>query len=150
MIGYSYYTRAGLDGVSTVAQSICTHYSNLSGRPDIFLVSGTFKKLGTLLFAKSRVQKNRVTVIQKEKRTGCLISFWIKMTLVTPARTHSICGLKSGVLKLTFFSLEMMVKSGLEFILTLTEPLQSCCCPVRLNWQSRLAGIYEGAWWISK
>ena len=27
----------------TVAQSICTHYSSLSGRPDIFLGSGTKK-----------------------------------------------------------------------------------------------------------
>ena len=39
--------------------------SNLeSGRPDIFLGSGTFKKSGTLLSAKNKVQKNRVTVIQ--------------------------------------------------------------------------------------
>ena len=51
-------------------------------RPDIFLGSGTFKKSGTLLFAKSRVQKNRVIVIQKEKRPGCLFSFWITKTLV--------------------------------------------------------------------
>ena len=29
----------------TIAQSICTHYSNLSGRPDIFLGSGTLKKI---------------------------------------------------------------------------------------------------------
>ena len=43
----------------------------------------------------------------------------------TPARTHSISGLKSRVLKLTFFSLKMMVKSGLEFILKFTEPLQA-------------------------
>ena len=55
----------------------------------------------------------------------------------TPARTHSISGLKSRVLKLTFFSLKMMVKSGLEFILKLTEPLQSCCCPVQKNLPSR-------------
>ena len=61
----------------TVAQSIGTHYSSLSGRPDIFLGSGTFKKSGTLLFEKSRVQKNRVIVILKEKRPGCLFSFWI-------------------------------------------------------------------------
>ena len=32
---------------------------------------------------------------------------------ITPARIHSICGLKSRVLKLTFFSLKMMAKSGL-------------------------------------
>jgi hypothetical protein len=42
----------------------------------------------------------------------------------TPARTHSISGLKSRVLKLTFLALKMMVKSGLEFILKCTEPLQ--------------------------
>ena len=34
---------------------------------------------------------------------------------VTPARTHSISGLKSRVLKLTFLALKMMVKSGLEY-----------------------------------
>ena len=39
----------------TIAKSICTHYSKISGRPDIFLGSGTFKKLGTLLFEKSKV-----------------------------------------------------------------------------------------------
>jgi hypothetical protein len=42
---------------------------------DIFLGSGTFKKSGTLPFAKSRVQKNRVIAIQKEKRPDCLFSF---------------------------------------------------------------------------
>merc|ERR1712051_555931 len=64
----------------------------------------------------------------------------------TPARTHSISGLKSQVLKLTFFSLKMMVKSGLEFILKLTEPLQSCCCPVQKNLPSRA----ELAWQVSR
>ena len=64
------------------AESICTHYYNLSGQPNNFLGSGTFKKSWTLLFAKSRVQKTRVIVIQKEKRLGCLFSFWIIMTLV--------------------------------------------------------------------
>ena len=44
---------------------------------------------------------------------------------VTPARTLSISGLKSRVFELSFLSLKMMVKSGLEFILKLTEPLQS-------------------------
>ena len=42
----------------------------------------------------------------------------------TPARTLFINGLKSRVMKLPFSSLKMMVKSGLEFILKLTEPLQ--------------------------
>ena len=64
----------------------------------------------------------------------------------TPARTYSISGLKSRVLKLTFFSLKMMVKGGLEFILKLTEPLQSCCSPVQKNLPSRA----ELAWQVSR
>ena len=43
---------------------------------------------------------------------------------ITPVITLFISGLKSRVLKLSFLSLKMMVKSGLEFILKLTEPLQ--------------------------
>ena len=75
----------------------------------------------------------------------------------TPARTLFISGLKSRVMKLPFLSLKMMVKSGLEFILKLTEPLQSCCCcqcknicPDWPNWPGSLAGISEGAQSISK
>ena len=49
-------------------------------------------------------------------------------------------------MKLTFLSLKMMVKSGLEFILKLTEPLQSCCCPVQKNLPSRA----ELAWQVSR
>ena len=60
----------------------------------------------------------------------------------TPARTLFISGLKSRVMKLPFLSSKMMVKSGLEFILKLTEPLQSCCCPVQ-KYQPRMA---ELAW----
>ena len=33
---------------------------------------------------------------------------------VTPAKTHSISGLKFRVMKLSFLSLKMMVQSGLE------------------------------------
>ena len=33
----------------------------------------------------------------------------------TPARTLSISGLKSGVLKLPFLKLKMMMKNGLDF-----------------------------------
>ena len=60
--------------------------------------------------------------------------------LATPARTHSISGLKSRVLKLTFFSLKMMVKSGLEFILKLTEPLQRYLLSCQAN--SAILGRY--------
>ena len=68
-----------------VAESICTYYSNLSGRPDIFLGSATFKKSGTLLFAESRVQKNRVIVIKKEE-TRLTASFSIATLLQITGR----------------------------------------------------------------
>ena len=42
-------------------------------------------------------------------------------TYITPARTLSISRLKSRALKLSFLSLKMMVKSGLEFILKFTR-----------------------------
>ena len=64
----------------------------------------------------------------------------------TPARTLFISGLKSRVMKLSFLSLKMMVKSGLEFILKLTEPLQSYCCPV----QKYLPRMAELAWQLSR
>ena len=56
----------------------------------------------------------------------CIISVLANVNCLgnTPLRTLGISGLKSRVLKLTFLSLNMMVKSGLEFILKLTEPLQ--------------------------
>ena len=43
---------------------------------------------------------------------------------VSDVKTLSISGLKSRVLKLLILSLKMMVKSGLEFILKFTQPLQ--------------------------
>ena len=64
----------------------------------------------------------------------------------TPVITLFISGLKSRVLKLSFLSLKMIVKSGLEFILKLTEPLQSCCCPV----QKYLPRMAELAWQLSR
>ena len=51
----------------------------------------------------------------------------------------------------TIFGLKMMMKSGLEkIILKFHDGLQSCCCPERLNWPGRLAGISEGHHEISK
>ena len=64
----------------------------------------------------------------------------------TPVITFFISGLKSRVLKLSFLSLKMMVKSCLEFILKLTEPLQICCCPV----QKYLPRLAELAWQLSR
>ena len=51
----------------TVAQSICTHYSSLSGQPDIFLGSGTLKKGSKMWVAKSRVQKRGSLLFKKRK-----------------------------------------------------------------------------------
>ena len=65
---------------------------------------------------------------------------------LTPARTLFISRQKSRVMKLPFLSLKLMVKSGLEFILKLTEPLQSCCCPV----QKYLPRKVELAWQINR
>ena len=59
---------------------------------------------------------------------------------ITPARTLSISGLKSRVLKLSFLSLKMMVKSGLEFILKFTEPLQRYLLSSQAN--SAILGRY--------
>ena len=64
----------------------------------------------------------------------------------TPVITLFISRLKSRVLKLSFLSLKMMVKSGLEFILKLTEPLQSCCCPV----EKCLPRMAELAWQLCR
>ena len=69
------------------------------------------------------IKPRRIEHLQKEEPFSSDPYFSTYMFL-TPSRTHSISGLKSRVLKLTFFSLKMMVKSGLEFILKLTEPLQ--------------------------
>ena len=68
-----------------------------------------------------------------EKKVRCKLS-------VTPARTLSISGLKSRVLKLSFLSLKMTVKSGLEFILKLTEPLQRYLLSCQAN--SAILGRY--------
>ena len=64
---------------------------------------------------------------------SCSSRKWTKVSLQngaaeenvhTPARTLSISGLNYWVFKLSFSSLKRMVKSGLEFILKFTEPLQ--------------------------
>ena len=59
---------------------------------------------------------------------------------VTPARTLSISGRKSRVLKLSFLSLKMMAKSGLEYILKFTEPLQRYLLSCQAN--SAILGRY--------
>ena len=60
--------------LQNVAESICTHYSNSSGRLDILLGSGTFKKLGTLLFQKTGCpiffQGHKPTLVFKTRIVG--------------------------------------------------------------------------------
>ena len=58
-----------------------------------------------------------------DKKAVTYLIFFVGM-LCTPARSHVISGLKSRVLKLAFLASKMMVKSGLEFILKFTKPLQ--------------------------
>ena len=62
----------------------------------------------------------------------------------TPARTHSVSGLRIRVLKLTFLALKMMVESGLEFILKFTEPLQRYLLTCQAN--SAFLGGYFCTW----
>jgi hypothetical protein len=55
-----------------VAQSICTHYSCFENMGRFVTLKKPDPKYGP---EKSRVQKNRVVVIQKEKRQPGLFSF---------------------------------------------------------------------------
>ena len=54
-------------------------------------------------------------------------------------------GTKISSLEIISFELKNDEK-GLEFILKLTEPLQSCCCPV----QKYLPRLAELAWQLSR
>ena len=45
---------------------------------------------------------------------------------ITPARTLSISGLKSRVLKLPFFNLKMMMKNGLDFFFFFNWNFTAC------------------------
>ena len=63
----------------------CTHLPSQSA-PTILVLKTwvglwSWKKRSEIWVAKSKVQKNRVIVIQKEKRPGCFFSFLITMTL---------------------------------------------------------------------
>ena len=62
----------------------------------------------------------------------------LKVIHHTPANTLSISGLKSRVLKLSFLSLKMMVKSGS------LSPFRVAAAEWP-NWPGSLAGISEGA-----
>ena len=93
-----------------------------------------------------------------------LCLYWVSVVRVPELNTsyltnsYVVFTLKmESVFKITFFGTEMMVKSGLQkIIVKFHDGLQSFCCPVqkicpeRQNWPGKLAGISEGAGWISK
>ena len=61
---------------STVAKSICTHYSNLSGRPDIFLGSETLKKkLGPKYGVQKAGCKKQGHCYSKREEAAAFFSF---------------------------------------------------------------------------
>ena len=80
-----------------------------------------------------RIFSFKASIQNKNKNVGICIPF-------TPARTLFISGLKSRVMKFPFLGLKMMVKSGLEFILKLTKPLQRYLLSCQAN--SAILGRY--------
>ena len=58
-----------------IAQSICTHYSNLSGRPDIFLGSGTLKKVQNMGFKKLGAKNQGHSCYSKREEVALLLLF---------------------------------------------------------------------------
>ena len=59
----------------TVAQSICTHYSSLSGRPDIFLGPGTLKKVQNMSCKKQGAKKQDHCYSKREEAAcGCRLT----------------------------------------------------------------------------
>ena len=70
---------------------LCTHYSNLSGRPDIFLGSGTLKKQGPKYGVQKAGCKKQGHCYSKREEAAALFSFWIIMTLFfAPCFLHPI------------------------------------------------------------
>ena len=88
------------------------------------------------------MQKCIKILMWKFLRWGGWVYFsgYVYSKLYTPLRTLGISRLKSRVLKLTYFRLKMMVKSGLEFILKLTKPLQRYLLSCQAN--SAILGRY--------
>ena len=77
--------------LNTVANSICKHYSNLSGRPDIFLWSWTLKKQGPKYGVQKTGCKKQGHCYSKREEAAGLFSFWIIMTLFfEPCYLHPI------------------------------------------------------------
>ena len=85
---FTRYQRGRVVERGTVAHSICTHYSCFENMGWFV----TLKKIRSKIWTwKKQVAKNRVIVIQKEKRQPGLFSFWITMILFyAPCFLHSI------------------------------------------------------------
>ena len=82
----------------SIAQSLCTHYSSLSGRPDISLGSGTLKKSGPKYEPeKSREQKTGTLLFKKEEAA------WPLLFLNQNDPVFSPCFIQVHVLDLIFF-----------------------------------------------
>ena len=60
---------------------------------------------------KKQVAKNSVIVIQKEKKPGCLFSFWITMTLF-----FAPCFFQVNILDLIFFKFQTLKKYQVDLI----------------------------------
>ena len=97
----------------------------------------------------------------KSFNNGLIVIVWqmlcYYLDILTPARTHSISGLKSWVLKFTFLAYNDSEKWPRFFLfwnsLSPFRVAAAHCqkiCPVRLNWPGRLASNSDGARWISK
>ena len=67
-----------LINMNTHAQSICIHYYSISGRPDIFLGSGTLKKVQNMGCKKQGAKKPGSLLLKMKKRQPGLCSFWIR------------------------------------------------------------------------
>ena len=83
------------------------------------------------------------------------IGFLLWSACYTPARTLFISGISS--LEITIFYFKMMVKNGLDFLFwnsPIPIKVVAAQCkntyPEWPNWHGNLAGISEGAQWISK
>ena len=78
-----------------LAQSICTHYSCFENMGRFV----TLKKIKSKIWTwKKQGEKNRVIVIQKEKKAECFFFFWIKITLF-----FVTCFFQVHILDLIFF-----------------------------------------------
>ena len=86
----------------------------------LFLKIGhpAFWKLGTLFFEKSRVQKNMVIFIQKEKRQPALFSLWIKTMF------FSACFLQKA-------GCPIFKKQGARFLRIVVADLLGKCMPYK-------------------